>query len=298
MKPTLVVMAAGMGSRFGGLKQIRPFGPDGEIIVDYTLYDAYVAGFGKIVFVIKQEMREDFERIISGNLYAGKLEIEYAYQSLDDLPMPFSPLPDRVKPWGTGHAVYAAREHIDAPFGIVGADDFFGRDTIVTLGKFLSQKCTDSCGCMVGFALGGTASENGSVSRGVCEVKNGKLAKVTERTDITLQGDTAVYTDENGGKVSIPTDTTVSMNVWGFAPSLMGLMQEHFTAWLHQYSGELKKEYYLPAFVDDMIHAGKLSVEMCKTTSRWYGVTYGSDAEVLSAALSKMHEQGEYPALR
>jgi len=298
MKPILVVMAAGMGSRFGGLKQIRPFGPNGEIIVDYTLYDAYVAGFGKIVFVIKQEMQDDFKRIISGNKYSGKLEIAYAFQQLDDLPAPYAPLPERVKPWGTGHAVYAARGHIDAPFGIVGADDFFGRDTIVTLGEFLRGKCRDSLGCMVGFALSGTASENGSVSRGVCEIRDNKLISVTERTDITLSGDKAVYTDENGDKACIPADTTVSMNVWGFSPSVMELMGEHFDLWLSKYSNELKKEYYLPSFVDDMIGAGKLTVEMCRTTSRWYGVTYGSDADVLSNALSNMHEKGEYPPLR
>lgn len=298
MKPTLVVMAAGMGSRFGGLKQIRPFGPNGEIIVDYTLYDAYTAGFGKIVFVIKKEMEEDFRAIISGNLYADKIEVEYAFQSLDDLPAPFAPLPDRVKPWGTGHAVYAAREHITAPFGIVGADDFFGRDTIVTLGRFLKEECTDTNGCMVGFALRGTASENGSVSRGVCEVQDGKLTKVTERTDITLRGDKAYFTDENGGKAEIDADSTVSMNVWGFAPVLMELMSDHFENWLALNSGELKKEYYLPSFVDDMIRAGKQTVTMCKTTSRWYGVTYGSDAQVLEDALKQMHDNGEYPPLR
>lgn len=298
MKPTLVVMAAGMGSRFGGLKQIRPFGPNGEIIVDYTLYDAFTAGFGKVVFVIKKEMEEDFKSIIKGNLYSDKIDIEYAFQDLCDLPAPYQPQADRIKPWGTGHAVYAAREHINTPFGIVGADDFFGRDTIVTLGRFLSQNCTKDTGCMVGFSLRGTASENGSVSRGVCEVKDGKLCSVTERTDITLKGENAYYTDENGEKASISPDSTVSMNVWGFAPDILELMKEHFTKWLSANSCELKKEYYLPAFVDDMIQQGKLSVSMCKTTSRWYGVTYGSDAEVLSNALEQMHDSNEYPALR
>ena len=298
MKPTLVVMAAGMGSRFGGLKQIKPFGPNGEIIVDYTLYDAVTAGFGKVVFVIKKEMEEDFRSIIEGNLYADKIKIEYAFQSLTDLPAPYSPIAERVKPWGTGHAVYAARDRIHEPFGIVGADDFFGRDTIVTLGRFLSQQCTDTKGCMVGFSLRGTASENGSVSRGVCDVRDGMLSSVTERTDITLKGDSAFYTDEKGEQAALSPDSTVSMNVWGFSASVLEQMREHFTNWLSLYSGELKKEYYLPAFVDDLIQAGRLSIAVRKTTSRWYGVTYGSDAQVLSDALKQMHEKGEYPALR
>lgn len=298
MKPTLVVMAAGMGSRFGGLKQIRPFGPNGEIIVDYTLYDAIQAGFGKIVFVIKREMEEDFRNIISGNLYAKDIEIELAFQEMTDLPSPFAPLPDRVKPWGTGHAVYSARNAISTPFGIVGADDFFGRDTLLALVTFLAKDCTPENGCMVGFKLCGTASENGSVSRGVCEISDGKLVSVTERTDLTLRGDKAYYTDENGESVGISPESIVSMNVWGFAPSILGKMEAHFTDWLKQFSGELKKEYYLPSFVDDMIHAGKLTISMRPTKSKWYGVTYGSDADILSSALKEMHDNGEYPNLR
>lgn len=298
MKPTLVVMAAGMGSRFGGLKQIRPFGPNGEIIVDYTLYDAIQAGFGKIVFVIKKEMEEDFRSIISGNLYAKDIEIELAFQEMTDLPSPFSPLPERVKPWGTGHAVYSARNNVSVPFGIVGADDFFGRDTLKALGAFLASDCTSKEGCMVGFALRATASENGSVSRGVCDVRDGKLYSVTERTDLTLRGDIAYYTGEDGEPVGISPDSIVSMNVWGFAPAVLVEMEEHFTNWLKLYGNELKKEYFLPAFVDDLIKSGKLSVSMRPTSSRWYGVTYGSDAEILSSALNEMHENGEYPNLR
>lgn len=298
MKPTLVVMAAGMGSRFGGLKQIRPFGPNGEIIVDYTLYDAVQSGFGKIVFVIKKEMEDDFRSIISGNLYAKDIEIELAFQEMTDLPSPFAPLPERVKPWGTGHAVYSARNNVSEPFGIVGADDFFGRDTLKALGNFLANDCTSKEACMVGFALRATASENGSVSRGVCDVRDGKLYSVTERTDLTLRGDMAYYTGEDGEPVGISPDSIVSMNVWGFAPEVLTEMEEHFTNWLKLYSNEMKKEYFLPAFVDDLIKAGKLSVSMRPTKSRWYGVTYGSDADILSNALKEMHDNGEYPNLR
>jgi len=298
MKPTLVVMAAGMGSRFGGLKQIRPFGPNGEIIVDYTLYDAIKAGFGKVVFVIKEEMEKDFKEIIFKHLFAREIEIELAFQKMDDLPSPFTPPADRVKPWGTGHAVYAARNHVSTPFGIVGADDFFGRDTLFQLGDFLAKECALKKGCMVGFSLSGTASENGSVSRGVCEVKDDMLVSVTERTDLTLQGDKALYTGENGEKVAISADSTVSMNVWGFDSSIYSEMEPHFINWCAKHINTPKKEYFLPSFVDDLIRGDKLKVSMRHTTSRWYGVTYGSDAEVLSDALLKMHESGEYPRLR
>ena len=169
---------------------------------------------------------------------------------------------------------------------------------MLTVLRFLKEECTDTNGCMVGFALRGTATENGSLSRGVCEVQGGRLMKVTERTDITLRGDCACYTDENGQKAEIDADATVSMNVWGFSPLLMELMSGHFENWLALNCGELKKEYYLPAFVDDMICAGKQTVTVCKTTSRWYGVTYGSDAQVLENALKQMHDSGEYPPLR
>jgi len=296
-KTTLLVLAAGMGSRYGGLKQIDPLGPNGEIIIDYSLHDAYLAGFDKVVFVIKRELEETFRQLV-GDKLAGKLEVAYAYQELSDLPGGFVCPEGRVKPWGTGHAVYAARNVIDGPFGVIGSDDFFGRDTFLQLHGFVSGACDASHLCMVGFRLDNTLTENGTVSRGVCVTKDGMLQSVTERTQILRTADSGICYIENDVYHPLPADAVVSMNVWGFHSDIFALMEQDFTAWLQQGEGDpMKREYYLPAFVDRMIRCDRAQVTMLTTASRWYGVTHKEDKEKVMAALQQMHDNGEYPKL-
>jgi len=298
MKPTLLVLAAGMGSRYGGLKQIDPLGPNGEIIIDYSVHDAILAGFGKVVFVIKKELEDTFREVI-GSRFEGKIEVAYAYQQPEDLPAGFSVPEGRVKPWGTGHAVYAARKHIEGPFGIIGSDDFFGRDTLMQLGTFCAEHCDGTHLAMVGFRLHNTLSESGSVSRGVCETAEGYLTSVTERLDIRRDCSGVISCVGGDRRLLLQDKTPVSMNVWALHSDLFPVLEEDFTAWLQEGSSDpLKREYYLPAFVDGLVKSGKATVAMLDTTSKWFGVTHKADKEQVQAALNKLHEDGTYPALR
>ncbi len=294
---TLLVLAAGMGSRYGGLKQIDPLGPNGEIIIDYALHDACLAGFSKIVFVIKEELHDTFSKLV-GDRWKDRVEVAYAFQSLDDLPAGIQSPPGRSKPWGTAQAVYAARHVLDGAFGVIGADDFFGRDTFVQLHDFLRTRATDKRWCMVAFSLGNTLSEHGTVSRGVCSSKNGLLQAVVERTAIEKGADGQAYFIEEGVRHALPSDTMVSMNVWGLHTDLMGDLEAAFAAFLRTRGHEEKSEYYLPTFVHDMIVGGKAEVSVLQTTGQWYGVTHARDKEQVCMQLSKLHEQGVYPPLR
>ena len=297
-KPTLLVLAAGMGSRYGGLKQIDPLGPNGEIIIDYSVHDAILAGFGKVVFVIKKELEETFREVI-GSRFEGKIEVAYAYQQMDDLPGGFTAPEGRVKPWGTGHAVYAARNHIKGAFGIIGSDDFFGRDTLMQLGKFCAEGCDSTHLAMVGFRLANTLSESGSVSRGVCETENGFLTSVTERLDIRRDCSGVISCLGGDRRLVLKDKNPVSMNVWAIHSDVFPIMEADFAAWLKEGSGDpLKREYYLPAFMDGLVKQGRASVAMLDTTSKWFGVTHKADKEQVQAALNKLHEDGTYPALR
>ncbi len=297
-KPTLLVLAAGMGSRYGGLKQIDPLGPNGEIIIDYSVHDAILAGFGKVVFVIKRELEDTFRDVIGGR-FVGKIQVEYAYQEMDDLPSGFAPPEGRVKPWGTGHAVYAARDHLEGPFGIIGSDDFFGRDTLMQLGKFCAETCDSTHLGMVGFRLANTLSESGGVSRGVCQEKDGLLATVTERLDIRRDISGVISCAGDDRRIVLKDKAPVSLNVWGLHSDVFAVMDEDFTAWLKAGEGDpMKREYYLPAFVDRLVKNGKATVAMMDTTSKWFGVTHQADKPQMQAALNAMHEDGTYPALR
>ena len=297
-KPTLLVLAAGMGSRYGGLKQIDPLGPNGEIIIDYSVHDAILAGFGKVVFVIKRELEETFREVI-GSRFEGKIQVEYAYQEMNDLPSGFSAPEGRVKPWGTGHAVYAARNHMDGPFGIIGSDDFFGRDTLMKLGKFCSEQCDGTHLGMVGFRLANTLSESGSVSRGVCQEKDGYLETVVERLDIRRDISGVISSIGGERRLILKDKAPVSLNVWALHSDVFAVMEEDFTAWLKEEAGDpLKREYYLPAFVDGLVRSGKASVAMMDTSSKWFGVTHQADKPQMQQALKAMHEDGTYPALR
>ncbi len=298
---TLVILAAGMGSRYGGLKQLDPMTENGEFIIDFSISDAIYAGFDKVVFIIKEENLEIFKETI-GNRIAQKIDVSYAFQRLEDLPAGFAIPEGRVKPWGTGHAIYCVRDLVKENFAVINADDFYGRDTFLQLAKHL--KDADNEGgrahhCMVGFALGNTLTENGTVSRGQCIVNaNGMLESVTERTKIMKKENCAAYLEDDGETwTDISFDTIVSMNCWGFTPEIFKYLEEDFAHFLSNLgSNPLKAEYYLPAAVDKQQKSGVCDVKVYPTTSLWQGVTYPEDKERVKCAIRAMIESGEYPA--
>ena len=304
-EPVLVIMAAGMGSRFGGLKQIEPVGSGGEIILDFSLYDAMMAGFKKAVFIIKRENEADFRALIDER--AGKyMEIEYAYQDITDIPAGYEVPEGRVKPWGTGHAVMAARHAVDGPFVVINADDYYGPGAFQSIYEFLENAEDDADGkyhyAMVGYQVENTMTENGHVSRGVCQTSaDGKLTEITERTKIQWQDGSIVFEDadaaDGSGWTQLEPGTTVSMNFWGFTPSMLREMEARFPAFLDQALAEnpMKGEYFLPGVVDQLIQEGKADVRVLKSLDRWYGVTYKEDKESVVDAIQSMKDKGEYP---
>ena len=300
-KPTLVIMAAGMGSRYGGLKQIDPVGDHGEIILDFSLYDAMMAGFEKVIFIIKKENEKDFHEIIDGR--AGKhLQVEYAFQELADLPEGYQVPEGRQKPWGTCHAVLSARDLIDGPFAVINADDYYGPGAFSTIYDFLeTAEDKDKYDyAMVGYELSKTLTENGYVSRGVCRVADdGSLASVTERTKIMWRGSDVAYTDDDEVWTTLPKDATVSMNFWGFTESMVREMQAGFPLFLDKALAEnpLKGEYFLPSVVSQLIDNGKARVRVLKSRDQWYGVTYKEDKEAVVSALQAMKDKGLYPEI-
>lgn len=301
-KPILVIMAAGMGSRFGGLKQIEPVSKEGEIILDFSLYDAVAAGFEKVIFIIKRENEEAFRALIDNK--AGKhIEVEYAYQELDDLPEGYSVPEGRVKPWGTAHAVLAARKLADGPIAVINADDYYGPGAFMSIYDFLLNAHDDERYqyCMVGYRIENTLTENGYVSRGVCETSDsGLLTKITERTRIQWQDDKIVFTEDDGETwQELSRGTIVSMNFWGFTPSMMAEMEARFPAFLDKAAKEnpLKGEYFLPGVVDTLIRQDKAEVKVLESGDRWYGVTYKEDKESVVAAIQSMKDKGIYPEI-
>ena len=300
MKPTLFLLAAGMGSRYGGLKQLDTLGPQGQSIMDYSIYDAIQAGFGKIVWVIRRDFEQQFrEQILSK--YEGHVPCELCFQSLDALPEGFTVPEGRTKPWGTNHAVLMGEEVIKEPFAVLNCDDFYDRDAFRVMGKFLADLPEGSTGkyAMVGFRVGNTLSESGTVSRGVCEndEKSHLLTSVVERTKIERHGDTVQYLDENEEWVSIPDTTPVSMNFWGFTPDYFAHSKAYFREFLSDPKNQanLKSEFFIPLMVDTLIKQGKATCEVLDTTSKWFGVTYPEDRPEVVAKLAVLHEQGQYP---
>lgn len=303
-EPVLVIMAAGMGSRFGGLKQIEPVSDKGELIIDFSLYDAVMAGFKKAIFVIKKENEEDFRRLLDDK--AGKyIDIEYVYQELEDLPEGYSVPEGRQKPWGTAHAVMAARKKVDGPFAVVNSDDYYGPGAFQSMYDFLENAEDDEKYnyCMVGYDIENTLTENGYVSRGVCETDNDSmLSTITERTKIQWQGEKIVF-EEDGGDGAEPVltelsrGTVVSMNFWGFTASMLAEMESGFPAFLDKALAEnpMKGEYFLPGVVDRLIHENKAQVKVLRSRDRWYGVTYKEDKQSVVDALQSMKDKGEYP---
>lgn len=298
-EPVLVVMAAGMGSRYGGMKQIDPVGKHGEIIIDYSLFDAMRAGFRRVIFIIQRKNEKDFREVV-GDRISRYMEVQYAFQDLDDLPEGFALPEGRTKPWGTGHAVLACRNLIDAPFAVINADDFYGREGFAKIYQFLSslEEGDTSHFAMVGYILKNTLTDNGYVSRGVCSLQGSRLVGITERTRIEKDGDGAHYSEDDG-KTWTPLDaeSTGSMNLWGFPASILKEMESRFRVFLEKTINEnpLKGEYYLPGVVNELLAENKAEVEVLSSHDKWYGMTYQEDKPVVQAALQKMAEEGIYP---
>ncbi len=299
-KPVLVIMAAGMGSRYGGLKQIDPVDEEGHIIMDFSLFDAKKAGFEKVVFIIKKENEESFRETI-GNRMAKHMEVAYAFQELNDLPEGFSVPEGRVKPFGTGHAILSCRKVIDSPFAVINADDYYGAHAFQAIYDYLSTHEDDDKYryTMVGYILENTLTENGHVARGVCVTdENHYLTGIHERTRIEKRGDVTAYTEDDGASwVTIPEGSIVSMNMWGFSESFIKELDDRFPKFLEENLKEnpLKCEYFLPSVVGELLSEDQATVEVLKSEDKWYGVTYKEDKPVVVAAIKKLKEQGLYP---
>ena len=308
MMPTLVVLAAGMGSRYGGLKQVDPVGPSGEAILDYSVFDAIRGGFGKVVFIIRKDIEEAFRRQV-GSKYEGLVAVDYCFQDINDLPAPYAVPAGRTKPWGTAHAIRAARQVVHEPFAAINADDFYGRDAFAKLGRVLSQSAevgrsrmtTDGADrlhlYMVGYRLDLTLSENGSVARGICDVAaDGTLRGVTELTTLVRAEGCAENRVDGEAPVKVPLDARVSMNLWGFTPGLFDALEARFPAWLAENGAKEKSEWYIPFVVDELIKEGKADCRVLPTDSQWFGVTYREDKPYVVSEIAKLVGAGEYPA--
>ena len=297
MKPTLFILAAGMGSRYGGLKQLDGLGPNGETIMDYSVFDAMRAGFGKVVFVIRKDFEEDFRRVVLSK-YADHVPCEVCFQGIDNLPEGFTRNSERTKPWGTNHAVLMAKDLIHEPFMVINADDFYGKESFEVMAKFLlSVNGEQGKYCMAGYRVGNTLSEHGTVSRGVCATnKMGYLTDVVERTAIQAKDGHILFPDENGNEVEIPFDTPVSMNMWGFTPEYFEYTEEAFKAFLTEFGQELKTEFYIPTLVNDLIKAGKATCQVLDTPAKWFGVTYADDRQMVVDKIQALVDAGVYPS--
>ena len=299
-KPVLVIMAAGMGSRYGGLKQIDPIDEDGHIIMDFSMFDAKRAGFEKVIFIIKHEIEKDFKEGV-GKRIAKYMDVSYAYQDLSNLPDGYEVPDGRVKPWGTAHAVLSCIDQIEGPFAVINADDYYGQQAFQLIYDFLASHEDDEKYryTMVGYHLGNTVTDNGHVARGICDMnENGELVAIHERTRIEKRDGGIAFTEDDGATWTfVPADTTVSMNMWGFTRSIVEEIKNGFPAFLDTGLKEnpMKCEYFLPTVVSDLLGADKATVEVLKSADKWYGVTYKEDKPVVVAAIKKMKEDGLYP---
>lgn len=285
---TLVVMAAGMGSRFGGLKQIAPVGKNGEAILDFSVYDAVEDGFNKVVFVINHRIENDFKELV-GKRIEKRVKVEYVFQEKEYLPDGYECPEERVKPWGTGHAILCCKDIVKEPFAVINADDFYGKTAFKKIYNYLKEQTENYC--MVGFRLANTLTENGYVSRGVCEEKDGFLSNITERTKIV----DCKYTEDDVNWVDLSPDTIVSMNMWGFTTDIFEFLEREFLKFLDEKLTVEKSEFYLPSVVDTLIKSGEKKAKVLSSEDKWYGVTYKEDKEAVVAAIAKKIDNGEYP---
>jgi UTP-glucose-1-phosphate uridylyltransferase len=296
MKPTLLILAAGIGSRYGGMKQIDQVGPSGEAIIDYSIYDAIRAGCGKIVFVIRKNIEQDFVDFFSDKL-ADRIPFEFAFQELDMVPEGLTVPEERKKPWGTAHAVWVARDVINEPFVVINADDFYGRGSYQAVVDYLSDKETGPDNhCMVGFRIKDTMSDFGTVSRGICEMDERDFLKaVVERTEVGKSGNGIYYKDETGAEQPLTGEEMVSMNIWGFSPAIFQLLEKHFVQFIHKNIGQPKAELYIPTVVNDMVKNNLGTMKVLPATDQWFGVTYREDKPMAIENIRKQVDQGIYP---
>jgi dTDP-glucose pyrophosphorylase len=293
MKPTLIIMAAGMGSRYGGLKQMDPVGPNGECLLEYSIYDAIRAGFGKVVFVIRHDFETEFKEQI-GQRFEDKIAVQYAFQALENLPKGFTVPEGRTKPWGTGQAILACKDLIHEPIVVQNADDFYGAEAYQVIAKGFGELVNGES-CMVGYRLRNTLSPHGSVSRGICETVDGFLSTVVERLSIAANESGTIEYVENGQAVDMTGDEICSMNFWGFQPSLFDTLEDKFIAFLKAKGQELKSEWYIPDIIQDAIDSGETRVKVLSSDSQWFGVTYPADRPSVVDSLQTMHDAGKYP---
>ncbi len=297
MKPTLLILAAGMASRYGSMKQIQSFGPSGETIMDYSIYDAIQSGFKKIVFIVRKDFAADFKNIFEPK-WSGKVETAYVYQEMDTYLNGYMPPTDRSKPWGTAHAVLCAKDSIQDPFAVINADDFYGRDAFIKANDFLEKSCNPVTYCIIGYDLAKTLSENGSVSRGVCEV-DGKnnLLSIHERTKIYRNKEGKITYEELGKTFYVPDTAKVSMNFWCFDPAVFPFIEKIFHEFLLKNGQDLKSEFFIPIIGDRFIHEGKGKIKIIPTASSWFGVTYKEDAPSVQENLNRLIKSGDYPKM-
>ncbi len=296
MKPTLLILAAGIGSRYGGVKQMDKIGPSGESIIDYSIYDAIKAGFGKVVFVLNRKIEIDFMEMILPKL-KGKIEVEYVLQEVDNIPEEFEINPERIKPWGTGHAILVAKDKIQEPFAAINADDYYGPSAFAMVSEFFNSiDPKTNQYCMVGYKLANTLSEHGSVSRGVCNIDNeGFLRQVTEHTKIEKTNDAIGYQDENGNWDMLPGNSIVSMNFWGFTNGIFDFLEEGFEAFIRENAYDPKAEYFIPSVVTELIQKMDATVKVLKSSDQWFGVTYKEDKQASVSRINKLVEECVYP---
>ncbi len=298
MQTTLVVMAAGMGSRFGGIKQLEPVGPSGEIIIDYSVFDAIKAGFSKVVFIIRKDIEKDFKDVV-GDRLKGHIDIEYVYQDVNHIPRGYSVPEERTKPWGTGQAILSCKDIVKEPFLVINADDFYGYKAFKMVNEYLKNASSENGKydfCMAGFVLGNTLSDNGTVTRGVCKVENDELIDIVETSNIEKTSIGARATNKEGDWFDIDINSKVSMNCWGFTPEIFNELEERFRTFFQTSKENLSKaEYLVPSVVDELIKEGKCSVKVLNTEDKWFGVTYKEDKETVVNAIKKMIEDGKYP---